>query len=402
MNHFIACAWYGVGQLSPDGWTKQLDGESLTYKYLTSVHWSVAQFQSSMDIHAQNEAERIYSIIVVLIALVLFSSFLSSITNSTAQLQRHRREYTNRQRVIREYLKEHNVSPEMSVRVKKQLAHGGAIDARQKHEEQHKILAALPQHLLVDLYEEARVPILVSHAFFGEFHSEYPRAMRRLCYDAMVSLPAQNQEVVFQMGDPCKQMFFVEQGTFSYRLGRALSQSPLDMSFRSQNSVFLPKGEIEHNVTAGRWLSEAAMWTKWEHCGSLSNEEAGFLLALQVDSFLHAVRQHEDAFIDTVLYAREFVKELNDGGNVSDLHVTPDVVRLTQKMNRVSMKSRLSSVSGKGRFSIRTSTRSSVTTATSAMLSSNSEMWKRRHELTKTQRPEVFAKQSDSPVQNRK
>ena len=187
VNHFIACAWYGVGQLSPDGWTKQLDGESLTYKYLTSVHWSVAQFQSSMDIHAQNEAERIYSIIVVLIALVLFSSFLSSITNSTAQLQRHRREYTNRQRVIREYLKEHNVSPEMSVRVK---AHGvrkmktlwGSCNVRTHRiwlnlelaRMSEKCIEAILVHEMVHLKER-----LHNHRFYGFMNTYLPDWMER-------------------------------------------------------------------------------------------------------------------------------------------------------------------------------------------------------------------------------
>lgn len=70
--------------------------------YVTAVHWSLTQFTpSSMDVApglsdgdelesevATNEYERIFSVIVTMAGLIVFSLFLGSINQALAKLRR--------------------------------------------------------------------------------------------------------------------------------------------------------------------------------------------------------------------------------------------------------------------------------------------------------------------------
>eukprot|EP00438_Fugacium_kawagutii_P026712 Skav219970 [mRNA] locus=scaffold2879:389420:443892:+ [translate_table: standard] len=62
--------------------------QSIEYRYATALHWSLTQFTpATVDVHPQNLVERTFAILVLIFGLVLFSSFVSSITASMTQLR---------------------------------------------------------------------------------------------------------------------------------------------------------------------------------------------------------------------------------------------------------------------------------------------------------------------------
>merc|ERR1719277_2137023 len=83
LNHVIACSWYVVGRLTRDAgitnWVDvgQVNGTKTVYLYATSLHWSLTQFTpASMEISARNLWERLFSICVLLFAMLVFSSIV--------------------------------------------------------------------------------------------------------------------------------------------------------------------------------------------------------------------------------------------------------------------------------------------------------------------------------------
>merc|ERR1719499_204026 len=90
MNHFIACGWWltGKASLSLDlhswiTWGEPFQDFGVAYQYATSLHWTLTQFTpASMDVVARNVLERFYSIIVLLFAMVAFSSIVGTVTSS--------------------------------------------------------------------------------------------------------------------------------------------------------------------------------------------------------------------------------------------------------------------------------------------------------------------------------
>merc|ERR1719389_418202 len=55
--------------------------DSLQYHYLTALHWALAQVSpGNIDIMPMNWAERVMNITVLCMTLIVFSSFISSMT----------------------------------------------------------------------------------------------------------------------------------------------------------------------------------------------------------------------------------------------------------------------------------------------------------------------------------
>merc|ERR1719491_32015 len=93
INHYIACIWYmvGSGHFASSAWTTKFlvnyPGE-FPYAYATALHWSLTQFTpASMEVVPENTVERVFCVMVLVFAMVTFSSFISSITNAMTQLR---------------------------------------------------------------------------------------------------------------------------------------------------------------------------------------------------------------------------------------------------------------------------------------------------------------------------
>lgn len=66
------------------------------YRYMTSFHWSVTQFTpASMEVVPRNALERTFNIVMIFLGLLMFSSFISNMTNGMTYLTK--RNYEKRQ-----------------------------------------------------------------------------------------------------------------------------------------------------------------------------------------------------------------------------------------------------------------------------------------------------------------
>merc|ERR1712048_626235 len=95
INHVLSCVWYAVGTHAAIvegevGWVKSFleldhpattwaDSKATIYLYLTSLHWTVTQFQGTSDIlPGDSLSERLTAVLVVMSAFVIFSWYVSS------------------------------------------------------------------------------------------------------------------------------------------------------------------------------------------------------------------------------------------------------------------------------------------------------------------------------------
>eukprot|EP00747_Dinoflagellata_sp_TGD_P063811 gnl/TRDRNA2_/TRDRNA2_153618_c2_seq1.p1 gnl/TRDRNA2_/TRDRNA2_153618_c2~~gnl/TRDRNA2_/TRDRNA2_153618_c2_seq1.p1 ORF type:complete len:677 (+),score=89.80 gnl/TRDRNA2_/TRDRNA2_153618_c2_seq1:133-2031(+) len=332
-NHVIACLWYGVGIAQDDGWphvTGIVDAD-LSYKYTTAAHWALSNFQASVEIYPVNAIERLFAISIGLIALILFSSFLSVITNLMMQLQQFRQKNTQRQRVVRNYLFSNNVSADISARVKKHIE-GTSGGIHKEKEEEHKVLSELPTNLQMDLFREVRFPILAGNQFFSELIAEHPRAMRKVCFDCMEDYPVQQGDILFSSGEACSAMTILVRGELTYTRGRRRVSTDI----RGRSKPVLPSDEFEaanrrassvktevskHAIAKGDFLSESVLWTPWEHAGRLVSTKFGSLLLIHQKKFSETMSHHETLQIDARLYASEYLAWLNACTDPSDLPI---------------------------------------------------------------------------------
>merc|ERR1712125_74972 len=127
--HLVCCLWFAIGRgLLPTNtgrrWTEvDIQGTALvdadiTYQYISSFHWAVAQFMlENIEIECVNAFERLFSIICLLIGLIFGSVIISSLSASMVNFQMIRQEYIKNMRLLRQYLRENAVNRETALLV---------------------------------------------------------------------------------------------------------------------------------------------------------------------------------------------------------------------------------------------------------------------------------------------
>mmetsp|Transcript_19487 Transcript_19487/g.52230 ORF Transcript_19487/g.52230 Transcript_19487/m.52230 type:complete len:804 (+) Transcript_19487:68-2479(+) len=333
VNHFLGCLWFGLGAATENGWAQDpaYQTTDLLNRYLTSVDWALGQFHGEEKIRPRTEYERIFAVAVLFFAMALLSSFLSSVTSLMMQLQSLTRERTRKMHALHGYLHQHNISAQLSVRVKKYVLE--QVELRKPQEHEVELLQHVTPGLLAELRDEARSPTIAAHQFFCDLRSENPRVVTRLCHEAMQPVSSQGGEIVFHTGDACTRMLFVQIGSLKYifRMHKQFcktQEATIDFDGARSGATSPPhdggpdarpsmlSGEPpdepeEVPISGGMWLSEAALWTVWEHCGELVAQSDAYLLSLDALEFARLLKEYECAHVHAALYARAFVHFLN-------------------------------------------------------------------------------------------
>merc|ERR1719506_2085740 len=98
--------------------TSEVHDASLQYHYLTALHWALAQVSpGNIDIMPMNWRERLMNIFVSLLTLVIFSSFISSMTVSVTRMRNIQSVDNKRFALLRKYLRDNHISQDLAHRV---------------------------------------------------------------------------------------------------------------------------------------------------------------------------------------------------------------------------------------------------------------------------------------------
>jgi hypothetical protein len=312
MSHVIACIWWGVGRSAPEGessWIEYhgFENEEFSYRYLSSVHWTLTQFTpAGMEVFPHNSLERAFAVVILLFALIFFSSFLSSITAAMTQLRKLNNATNQQFSLLRRFLKERQIPQELSIRIRRYLEH--RVQAQKARVQEHDIgmLVLLSEPLYKELQERTHKPILCNHPFFDHYCAVSPDAMRELCHSAISAMSLSEGDVLFSVGAKCERMIFVSEGKLVY--------SWVDSS--SQNAAFLEEGS---------WCSEACLWADWVHRGNMHAAELSQLIAIDAAKFISTTKKQTNVIQSTARYSQQFVKALNKqlpaGACINDLSI---------------------------------------------------------------------------------
>merc|ERR1719353_1999329 len=121
MNHVLGCLWFMVGKsCSNAGWVQRMhyDEEDYGIQYLASLQWSLAQFTPGAT-HLQPECkgERVFSVVVLCLALILATCFISSITSTMGSVWEVNRYKNTQSFLLKKFLGQMGVSRELGSRV---------------------------------------------------------------------------------------------------------------------------------------------------------------------------------------------------------------------------------------------------------------------------------------------
>lgn len=308
INHFIACLWYSIGLMheQDDTWLVRYGAKDASFgkKYTMSLHWTLTQFTpSTMEVFPQNLTERTFALIVVVFAMITFSSFISSITTAMNQLRNMNSENAKALLAFQRYVRHHKITPALAVRMRRHLAKKLLRGKGHVDEKDIELIQQLSPPLLMDLHAEIYLPEMTGHAFFREYQEDNAVVMRKLCHVAASETSVSAGDVVFACGEIATKMFFMKSGLLRYT-----------------------RGEYEGDVIfvkTSDWLSEACLWTQWRHLGHSQAISSCLLINLDAQQFIDIVGGA--GFVgkfNPACYARLFVNHLNnmDPADVGDDH----------------------------------------------------------------------------------
>jgi len=301
MNHYVACGWYFVGtnQGEPT-WVEffSLNKTSISYRYTTSLHWSLTQFTpAGMEIYATNQTERIYSVLVLLFAMVIFSWFISSITTALTHLRNLSSEQDKHKLMLRSYFSENDISLELNQRIWHHLQMSYWNLKRRQREKDIAILSYLPETLKSQLREELFMPSLLKVPFLKYYGGLNSAGMRMLCYSAIEECSLVCLEELFTAGKFGENMHFVSGG---------------DM-------VYARSGSEDEKVTRGMWAAEAVLWVTWTHRGTLRARTSCEAFSINAEKARHIMLEHQESVSIAAQYARMISEVLDDGEHWTDL-----------------------------------------------------------------------------------
>lgn len=208
-----------------------------------------------------NVAERMYAIVVIFSGLVMFSSFVSSMTSAMNLLNKLTFEQRQKGAALRQYIADNRVSLELLFCIQNYQRSAKALERRRLHESDVAAFKNLPEDLLQRLHDEVYTPVISMHPLFGHLSQTEEPVLSNICHLAMSEKSLVYGEELFRSGVRGAKMYFTVSGTFAY-LGN--------------DDELIPK-----LVSSGRWMCEPVLWCNWEHRGRLTLATVRHLMLLQ-------------------------------------------------------------------------------------------------------------------------
>jgi len=312
VNHFVACAWYGIGKYSrnrefPTGtWVNELQEKAAQqldwdYYYTTALHWSLTQFTpASMEVVPCNTLERIFTVVVIIVALILFSSFLSTITQAMTHLREVREEKWQQQQMVWRYMNENNVSIELANSIHSFISKYSSIVKKRIHQKDIMILRAMPETIRLHLDYEVNVPILLKHPLFERCVEISETGMMNLCHFAMKEMSLMVGQELFLYTEKAEQMFFLLSGQLKYHYKGGASGA---------------------SVSKGENICEMALWAYWAHRGNMVSSTPSELMVLDGEKLQSVFVQIFSLLRNCQEYVRAYVQMLREAQDTG-IHLT--------------------------------------------------------------------------------
>jgi len=349
-NHFIACGWWALGVSGPRqggpgaerSWTSNfgLQDDDLSYQYFTALHWSLTQFTpASMEIFPRSLSERIFAVLVLVFAMIVFSSFVSSITAAMTQLRQLSSSMDKHWVMLRRYLRARNTPTALTVRIMRCVEHQLSHRKDEIPESDVALLQHLSKPLQMELLSHIYAPILMRHPFFRRYGQVDPVAMQHVCHSAVQRISLSTGDNLFTEACRGEQMFFVRSGRLRYypssSYSRAVSntqtqEDSTSLSHRSSgacrktSSAALARSAAmkliqEFIFDKEEWFCESSLWCPWAHWGSMVAMRMAEVIAVNAPIFADISARYRLVASGAQLYATAFVERLNAAVQEGDI-----------------------------------------------------------------------------------
>lgn len=314
-SHFVGCTWYLIGTMDLGtagytSWVKEgnFDSTDWYYEYLTAFHWALTQFTpGSMSVQPENPLERFFSIGVLVLGMVIFSSIISSITQVWNNLKNMTTLYDKQLWNLRRYLREQSISTELVTRVIRYAEHVIRPKLRKMPKEEVQMLHMLPDSLFMDVILEIYDQDLEVQPLFADLLQSQRGLMQHLCRDAIQEIMLSQYGDLFGPGQIARHMYFMRDGLLTYCCRHLNERKRV--------------GRQEDDKCIG----EAVLWTSWVHQGTCEAETESTVIALCSKKFVELASRYRSSLWALQAYGTAFVRKMNEQAGNLAINTNDDV-----------------------------------------------------------------------------
>jgi hypothetical protein len=235
-----------------------------------ALSWSLTQFTpATNNIAPISTLERIFSIGVVLVGMIAFSAFLSSMTSAVNQLKSLKTNRVRDRHQLIQFIRSKKTAPAVGAKViqffdkERQSTHNHMVES------DVSFFQHLPESMRISLRREYFLPLLRGSVILDGIYHVDPRCFLRICYKSMSDHRYTSQDDVFVDGFETKCAYILATGSYKY-----------------------VQGSKNVRLQIGEWLAEAAVWVNdWVTQGSLVAVSCGTTVKLDCDSLGRCVQE---------------------------------------------------------------------------------------------------------------
>lgn len=298
LNHFLACLWFAVGEATSDidsSWVQfaELDHEDYSVQYLVCLHWSLAQFTpGATPIQPRGFGERVFSVSVLALGLVVATCFISSITSALSVVWTMNRYHMTQTTLLKKFLHQSKVSRELGARVTRYVECVVELRHSKLHASKVAYLSLLSGPLHSELQEEIFRPHLTQHPFFKQYTEMNKTAIQHICVTGVDHGNFARNDTVFLRGAVAQRMHFLDTGSLVY-----------------QHRTKCPSSTTRKRIVrleSGQWCCEPVLWMKWTHRGLMKALTHASTITLNADKFRDGTFKFPDMYLFARQYAMKF------------------------------------------------------------------------------------------------
>lgn len=270
-THLVACGWCFMAApfWAPDGnsltWItgNSMAEASTGLLYTTSMHWALSHLLlGETDIVPKTVVERCYSILAFLLGLVVFSCFVSSLTEFASQLAESTAEMKRQDDAVRRYFERNAVSVQLANQIQSFRKHTRQTSQKSVPRQDIEGLRIIPESLANKLSAEVYGPKLRVHGFFHVYAKQDEARLNRSAAILMSEHSYLPDAEVFWEAEESTHVLIVIDGELNYT----------------------QRGDTER-ICGGQWVSEPAMWLIWKRRGDLQSVTGAYVLQLSIKAF---------------------------------------------------------------------------------------------------------------------
>lgn len=295
--HCIGCLWYYMGLIDEerqvDSWIDGLVHLSIGYRYVISLKWALAQFTpSASPYQPKNVYEELFNVVLVFAGLVVFSSFVGTITSTLTAMRKRAEDRTHQHQLFKRYVKDNGVSGDLERRIEV-FAQEHHRHAKRTVEKDLVFARRLPESLLLEMRSEVFAPVLCQHPVFGYLLLTHRASLLLICHRACGHEIYAKGDELFSYNNEAVKMVFIIVGSFEYYEGAV-------------NMI-----EAKAIFEQGCWLNEASLYIHFRHKGRAIAKQDSDIVFIDALRFGEILFQRPRAFRDVQRYAVELQKQLN-------------------------------------------------------------------------------------------